>query len=120
DTGVGILPEHLSRIFDPFFTTKEIGKGTGLGLPTVLGIARGHGGFVRVDSRAGEGTTFQLFLPASPDAKTTSLTGPEPLPPPGHGELILVVDDEVAVREVIQRILERHGYRALVAAEGKA
>ena len=108
----------MDRIFDPFFTTKEIGKGTGLGLATVLGIVRGHGGFVRVDSRVGQGTTFELYLPASPEAKAADAPDHEALPPRGQGELILVVDDEAAVREVMQRTLEKHGYRVLTAAEG--
>ena len=73
DTGTGIPPEHLDRIFDPFFTTKEIGKGTGLGLATVLGIARGHGGLVRVNSQIGRGTTFELYLPASRETKAAAL-----------------------------------------------
>lgn len=118
DTGVGIPAEHLERIFDPFFTTKEIGKGTGLGLPTVLGIARGHGGTVRVDSRVGRGTTFEVYLPATPEARPVIPVEPE-LPPRGRGELILVVDDEATVRGTVQQALERHGYRVLTASEGQ-
>jgi CheY-like chemotaxis protein len=118
DTGMGIPPEHLDRIFDPFFTTKEIGKGTGLGLATVLGIARGHGGFVRVNSQAGKGTIFELYLPAASEAKAAARSKPETLPPRAGGELILVVDDEADVRGVVRRTLEKHGYRVLAAAEG--
>ena len=118
DTGTGIPPEFMDRIFDPFFTSKEIGKGTGLGLPTVLGIVRGHGGFVRVRSQVGQGTTFELYLPATPETKATGLLDAKPLPPRGQGELILVVDDEVSVRDIMQRTLENGGYRAIVAREG--
>ena len=118
DTGTGIPPEHMDRIFSPFFTTKEIGKGTGLGLATVLGIVRGHGGFVRVNSQVGKGTTFELYLPASLDAKTDAPSDQEVLPPRADGELILVVDDESGVRGVVQRTLENHGYRVVTAAEG--
>lgn len=119
DTGVGIPPEIRDRIFDPFFTTKEVGKGTGLGLPTVLGIVRGHNGFVRFKSIPGQGTTFELYLPA------TQVEGGEPartepdLPPPARGEMILVVDDESGVREMLRRSLEKHGYQVLVASEGR-
>jgi PAS domain S-box-containing protein len=118
DTGTGIPPEHLEHIFDPFFSTKEIGKGTGLGLPTVLGIVRGHGGCLRIKSQIGKGTIFELYLPASPDAKAATPTQKETLPPRGSGELILVVDDEPSVRRMIQRMLETHGYRVVTAAEG--
>ena len=118
DTGTGIAPEHLDRIFDPFFTTKELGKGTGLGLATVLGIVRGHDGFIRVNSRLGHGTTFELYLPASPEVKTLNAPERPVLPPPANGELILVVDDEAPVRGLIQRTLEKHGYRIRTAAEG--
>jgi PAS domain S-box-containing protein len=118
DTGAGIPPEIVDRIFDPFFTTKEIGKGTGLGLATVLGIVRGHGGFVRVSSREGQGTTFELYLPASPEATAAGTPAAEARPPRGQGELILVVDDEAAVREITQQTLEVYGYRVLTAGEG--
>jgi len=118
DTGTGIPPEHIDRIFDPFFTTKEIGKGTGLGLPTVLGIARGHNGVVRVNSQVGEGTTFELYLPASSEAKAVVFPEREILPPRARGELILVVDDEADVCDVIRVTLEKHGYRVVTAAEG--
>ncbi len=118
DTGMGIPPENLERIFDPFFTTKEIGKGTGLGLPTVLGIVRGHGGFVRVNSQVGKGTTFELYLPASSEAKAAARPKHETLPPRADGELILVVDDEASIRGVVWHTLEKHGYRVVIAAEG--
>ncbi len=118
DTGSGIPPENLDRIFDPFFTTKETGKGTGLGLATVLGIVRGHGGFVRVKSRLGQGTMFELYLPASVETEPVRPSRRPEAPPAAKGELILVVDDEAAVRSVVRRTLERHGYRVVLAAEG--
>jgi CheY-like chemotaxis protein len=118
DTGTGIPPEHLDRIFDPFFTSKELGKGTGLGLSTVLGIVRGHDGFVRVNSRVGHGTTLEIYLRASPEATVVRTSDLEILPPRGHGELILVVDDEASVRAVVQQTLEMNGYRVVAAAEG--
>ncbi len=120
DTGGGIAPENIDRIFDPFFTTKEIGKGTGLGLPSVLGIVRGHGGFVRVNTSPGSGTTFELFLPASmaaPVAPEASTAVPLSR---GAGELILVADDEEIVCGVVQGLLERQGYRVVCANEGEA
>jgi PAS domain S-box-containing protein len=118
DTGTGIPHEQLGRVFDPFFTTKEVGRGTGLGLSTVLGIVRGHGGFVRVDSRVGQGTRFELYLPASRETHEAGAPAPETPPPRGHGELILVVEDEAAVLGVVQCILEQQGYRVLAATEG--
>jgi PAS domain S-box-containing protein len=118
DTGTGITPGHLERIFEPFFTTKEIGKGTGLGLSTALGIVRGHGGFMRVNSHVGKGTTFEFYLPASPETKTAATSDRETLPPRARGELIIVVDDEPGVRGVVQRTLEKHGYKVVTAAEG--
>ena len=117
DTGSGISPEHIDRIFDPFFTTKDVGKGTGLGLASVLGIVRGHDGFVRVTSEPGQGATFELFFPS-----TTSATAPvpseKPAIPRGQGEWILLVDDETPVRVSMQRTLETFGYRVLSATQG--
>jgi PAS domain S-box-containing protein len=118
DTGTGILPQWLDRIFDPFFTTKDPGRGTGLGLSTSLGIVRSHGGFIEVQSQVGKGTCFAVYLPALLEAPSEQAARPEEEPPGGQGELILVVDDEHAVRDVIQSTLTRYGYKVLVAADG--
>jgi PAS domain S-box-containing protein len=118
DTGTGIPPELLDRIFDPFFTTKEVGKGTGLGLASVLGIVRGHGGFIRVTSEVGQGTTFELYFPASPQAPQRVAQGAEGQLPRGRGELILVIEDETSILRTLQRTLELRGYRVLTAAQG--
>jgi CheY-like chemotaxis protein len=116
DTGTGILPEFLDRIFDPFFTTKEVGKGTGLGLSTVLGIVKNHGGFVEVSTGLGKGTEFQVFLPRGEGTATETITKTELLK--GNGELILVVDDELAVQQVIQTTLESYNFKIVVANDG--
>ena len=118
DTGTGIAPEHLDKIFEPFFTTKAAGQGTGLGLSTVLGIARSHGGFVCVKSEVGIGTCFELYLPATPTAHDSAELAEGVNLPRAEGELVLLVDDEKAVRDVMRRVLEAHGYRVLTAVEG--
>jgi two-component system, cell cycle sensor histidine kinase and response regulator CckA len=120
DTGEGMSPDVIERLFEPFFTTKARGKGTGLGLSTTLGILKGHGGFVTVQSRPGHGTTFRVHLPAVRSATEESAVTDHSRPPDGHGELILIVDDEEAIRAVAKGALERHGYRALVAEDGAA
>jgi CheY-like chemotaxis protein len=119
DTGSGIPPEILNRIFDPFFTTKEIGKGTGLGLASVVGIVRNHGGFVTVYSEVGQGSTFKVFLPVK--ATAVALQTPVRNEPDldGDGELILVVDDEPAIAAATRLTLEAHNYRVVVARDGK-
>ncbi len=119
DSGQGIASENLTRIFEPFFTTKEIGKGSGLGLPTVLGIVKSHGGFVTVDSLLGKGTTFKIHLPAIVESQAGAVAEEEPPVPDGHGELILVVDDEAPIRETTKTVLESHGYRVLAASGGE-
>ncbi|MBD2360098.1 response regulator [Anabaena minutissima FACHB-250] len=116
DTGVGIPEEHLDRIFEPFFTTKAVGKGTGLGLSTLIGIVKSHGGFVNVDSEVGRGTTFKVYLPAV--GGTEVFSPDELIPPIGQGELILIVDDEPAIRDITRTSLESHQYQALVASDG--
>ena len=117
DTGMGISPNIINRVFEPFFTTKEHGKGTGLGLSTALGIVKGHGGFINVYSEPGRGTQFKVYLPA---AETPFTVQPESTGslPTGRGELILVVDDELAIREITKGTLEAYGYRALTAGDG--
>jgi PAS domain S-box-containing protein len=118
DTGNGIPPEIREKIFDPFFTTKELGKGTGLGLATVMTIVRSHHGFIHVYSEPGRGTTFQAYFPAEETAGTHSTHPFAPELPRGHGEWVLVVDDEVSVRAITQQTLEAFGYRVLVADNG--
>jgi two-component system, cell cycle sensor histidine kinase and response regulator CckA len=116
DTGTGIAPEILGRLFEPFFTTKDPGKGTGLGLSTVRGIVKNHGGFLTVSSELGKGTEFKVYLPAVPG--TESLRSEQTDLPIGSGELILVVDDEVAIREIAQALLQKFGYTVLTAGDG--
>jgi PAS domain S-box-containing protein len=118
DTGTGIPPEIEAKIFEPFFTTKGVGKGTGLGLSTVLGIVRSHGGFVRVASKVGQGTTFELYLPATQGVEVEVKRRSAPPWPHAHGEGILVVDDEAAVREVAHQALVELGYHVITAGGG--
>jgi len=118
DTGTGMTPEVMEKIFDPFFTTKEVGKGTGLGLATVIGIVKSHGGFLTVQSEVGVGTTFSVFLPASQDANAGAAEKEETPISGGKNELVLVVDDEAPIREALVRTLTANGYRAYTAEDG--
>jgi two-component system cell cycle sensor histidine kinase/response regulator CckA len=118
DTGSGIPPEVLPRIFDPFFTTKGPEKGTGLGLSTVNNIVRNHNGFIQVHTEAGKGTAFRIYLPAMHGADAVENQAAKPALPMGHGEMIMVMDDEQAVREIIRTALESCGYRVVTAANG--
>ena len=118
DTGHGIPPEIIDRIFDPFFTTKEPGQGTGLGLATVQGIVTGHGGFIIVESQPGIGTKFKFYLPAHEATSRKEVEERQDDVPLGDGEMILVIDDEAAIREMTRATLERFGYRALTADNG--
>jgi PAS domain S-box-containing protein len=116
DTGMGMSPETLDRIFEPFFTTKDIGKGTGLGLSTTIGIVKSHHGFINVYSEVGRGTRFKVYLPATTSSDIEAIH--EDKPQLGRGELILIVDDEVAVQEITQSTLEAYGYSAVTANDG--
>ena len=119
DTGSGIPPEILPRIFEPFFTTKPAGQGTGLGLSTLVRIVGQHGGFVNVKSEPERGATFEIYLPCAilaPAAETKRVSRAKL--PRGNGELILVVDDEHAIREMVSLGLTTQGYRVITAANG--
>jgi two-component system cell cycle sensor histidine kinase/response regulator CckA len=119
DSGTGIPPDVLDRVFEPFFTTKEIGKGTGLGLSTTIAIVKSHRGFIHLHSALGQGTTFSVYLPANASLPAAVQVAPtDTRLPRGGQELILVVDDEEAIRNVARRMLERSGYRVLVACDG--
>src|SRR5207244_10844489 len=115
DSGHGMSDEVMAQIFEPFFTTKEIGKGTGLGLSTVQGIVKSHDGFLEVTSQAGQGTRFKVFLPAAKDGLSLRTEVTSATLPKGHGEQILIVDDEHAVLEMTVEALETFGYRPLAA-----
>ena len=117
DTGTGIAKDVLDRVFEPFFTTKPKGEGTGLGLATVYGIITQAGGHVWIYSEPGLGTSLTALLPIT--EQDIALAAPPPAEPPrGHGQTILVVEDEPAMREVTRRILDRSGYHVVAAASG--
>jgi CheY-like chemotaxis protein len=119
DTGDGIPADVLPRIFEPFFTTKPHGHGTGLGLSTVRDLVRRSGGFVAVTSEPGRGTKFQIYWPAHSHRQSTPATSRKRVIN-GDGELILFVDDELAVRKVASSCLRAAGFRVLLAADGGA
>ena len=118
DNGSGMTPEVMEKIFNPFFTTKEQGKGTGLGLATVIGIVKGHKGFLVLQSEVGTGTTFRIHLPANREIRTEVQHEESLADLKGNGELVLVVDDEAPIREVIVGTLEAHNYRCYTAEDG--
>ena len=118
DSGTGIPPEIQEKIFEPFFTTKEPGKGTGLGLATVFSIVKSHGGFIKLYSEIGKGTNFKLYFPAIIGEKIKEQQALYIESLEGHGEWILLVDDEYVIREVSKLTLESNGYNVLLAADG--
>jgi two-component system cell cycle sensor histidine kinase/response regulator CckA len=121
DTGSGIDPDARQRLFDPFFTTKEQGKGTGLGLSIVYGIVEELAGAVVVESELGEGATFTVYIPTAPEQTAVDgRAGDEEHTEAGGGtETILVVEDEAALRSLLELILSEAGYRVLTAADGE-
>lgn len=118
DTGTGIPPHLIEKIFDPFFTTKPVGKGTGLGLSTSGAIVKSHGGFIRVYSEPGKGTKFKVYLPALLTTEEGIPSATPADPPRGNGEVVLVIDDEVSIRQITQQTLEAFGYRVVTAVDG--
>lgn len=120
DTGCGMDTYMITRIFEPFFTTKDVGKGTGLGLATVYGIVKQHGGWVEVTSQPNHGTTFNVFFPASGETVKTTVEDITPSTTvTGGTETVLVVEDEPVLREMAQMILEECGYRVFVSGNGR-
>ncbi|MFT5491336.1 MAG: two-component system cell cycle sensor histidine kinase/response regulator CckA [Limisphaerales bacterium] len=120
DTGEGIDPVSLPRIFEPFFSTKEVGKGTGLGLATVYGLVNQHKGRISVDSKLGEGTTFTVHFPLEPGPTDEAVKSPEKaVDVVRNSDVVLVVEDEPALRDLVATVLKRYGYSVLVASDGQ-
>ena len=117
DTGTGMDEETTSRVFDPFYTTKPTGQGTGLGLATAHGTVRRCGGNIEVTSTPGEGATFALLLPRGMDAPEEQ-TEPESSEVADSGETILVIEDQLALRRLLDRFLKQKGFRVLLAEDG--
>ena len=120
DTGAGIQPGVIERIFEPFFSTKALGRGTGLGLSTVLGIVRSHGGFVTVNSTPGNGSVFSVCLPSA-DEHTGFKPAETPVRPAtaAAGRRVLVVDDEAPICVATKFLLEDNGFSVLTAGSGE-
>ena len=117
DAGTGISPEIINQIFDPFFTTKEPGKGTGLGLSSVLSIVKSHGGFIDVHSELGKGTEFKVFLPAKEEKVKEQVVKGSNFSM-GHGETVLVVDDEKSLQDLVRATLESRKFKVMTAFDG--
>ena len=117
DTGTGMTREVQARLFEPFFTTKEPGKGTGLGLATIHGIATQSGGGVTLESEVGKGTSFMVYFPRAESAEPVVAAPPSIDRGRPAVQTVLVVEDAEALRELTKRLLERHGYTVIPAAD---
>ncbi|MCF8026327.1 MAG: PAS domain S-box protein [Desulfobacteraceae bacterium] len=115
DTGCGMEKEVFDNLFEPFFTTKKIGKGTGLGLSTIYGIVKQNSGFINVYSEPGQGTTLRIYLPRHTGETAASNIDSREQPPPGKGETILVLEDEISVLNLAKTMLEKLGYKVLAS-----
>jgi CheY-like chemotaxis protein len=120
DTGEGMDEQVRRHIFEPFFTTKDLGRGTGLGLATTHGIVRQSGGHIWLYSEPGQGTTFKVYLPRATDGVTQAARPGEPRSAPSGVETVLVVEDEAMLRRYAVIALDRLGYHALEAADGRS
>jgi PAS domain S-box-containing protein len=118
DTGCGMSPDVMSHLFEPFFTTKEPGRGTGLGLSTVYGIVKQHRGYIDVTSEPGRGSSFEVYLPRVEARPTPERSGSRERLRPGGRETVLFVEDEVALRDLMHRVLAKGGYTVLAAGDG--
>jgi PAS domain S-box-containing protein len=119
DNGTGMTPDVMKRIFEPFYTTKGIGKGTGLGLATCFGIVKQSGGHITVYSEVGQGTTFKVYLPrVLEELKAETVSQTTGVDVGGH-ETILLVEDDIAIRELNASVLRKYGYNVLVAKDGQ-
>ena len=119
DTGQGMDKETVEHIFEPFFTTKGIGKGTGLGLASVYGIVKNHGGYITCTSEVDQGATFKIYLPATDRSDDDEAKVVESEPIKGGTETILLVDDEEPIRNFASQVLDKHGYKVLTASSGE-
>lgn len=119
DTGTGMDAATLDRIFEPFFTTKEFGKGTGLGLATVYGIVRQHGGFLQVQSELGEGSTFRAYFPVSAESAPAPERTEDEIPVQGGSEMILLAEDHEGLRQLAVETLTNLGYSVVLASDGE-
>jgi two-component system sensor histidine kinase EvgS len=120
DDGIGMTVEQQEKIFEPFFTTKDVGKGTGLGLSTIYGIVKQNNGFINVYSEPGKGSTFRIYLPREENAQPVKTVEKKvTTPSSGHGQTIMVVEDDNAILELIEMILERLEYNVLSASTPK-
>jgi len=117
DTGVGMSAETVAHIFEPFFTTKGGGKGTGLGLATTYGIVKQSGGYIWVYSEPGQGTTFKVYLPRFDEEAEIGTRVKARVTVPKGSETILLVEDDEAVRELTEMVLQSYGYNVLVAED---
>lgn len=121
DTGIGIPPENLQRVFEPFFTTKDVGKGTGLGLSQVYGIVKQHGGYIDIDSKVGEGTTFHIFFPKyrAESSEKEDHKELEQIPIDGTGRLIILAEDDEPTRSAVSAMLKASQFEVVTAHNGK-
>ncbi len=118
DSGLGMDRETLQHIFDPFFSTKEVGRGSGLGLSLVYGMVKNHSGYIECSSEPGGGTRFDIYLPAIVDGPMPAEKDVNDTQPRGNGTL-LVVDDEMFIRDLAEQIFPKFGYSVMTAASGE-